>query len=74
MNQVDYSAMSDEELKQHFLNHREDKASLQTYLRRLGERSHEVITTVDDPEFDTKIQAAILKQLQESGDKSESAG
>ncbi len=74
MNQVDYSAMSDQELKQHFLKHREDKVALQTYLRRLGERSHEVITTVDDPEFDTKIQAAILKQLQESGDKSESAG
>lgn len=73
MNQVDYSAMSDQELKQHFLKNREDKAALQIYLRRLGERSHEVITTVDDPEFDIKIQAAILKQLQESGEKSESA-
>ena len=70
MNQVNYAAMSDQELRQHFLRHREDKAALQTYLGRLGDRPREVITTVDDPNFDAKIQAAILRQMQASDDKS----
>ena len=71
MNQVNYAAMSDQELRQHFLRHREDKVALQTYLRRLGDRPREVITMVDDPDFDAKIQAAILRQMQASDDKDE---
>jgi hypothetical protein len=64
MNQVDYAAMSDQELKRYFLTHREDKEALQAYLDRLSNRPREVITTVDDPDFDTKIQASILRQMQ----------
>lgn len=71
MNQVNYAAMTDEELRQYFLLHREDKIALQAYLDRLGERSRDVITTVDDPEFDAKIQAAILKQMQAANKSSE---
>jgi hypothetical protein len=66
MSQVDYAAMSDRELRQYFLQHREDKAALQAYLDRLGNRPREVITTVDDPDFDAKIQAAILRKMQAS--------
>lgn len=73
MNQVNYAAMSDLELKRHFLRHREDKASLQAYLDRLSDRPRDVITTVDDPEFDTKIQAAILRQMQAVDDSGEVA-
>jgi hypothetical protein len=72
MNQVNYVAMSDQELRQHFLRHREDKEALQVYLHRLGDRPREVITTIDDPDFDAKIQAAILKQMQSSNDKGKS--
>lgn len=64
MNQVNYAAMSDQDLKRYFLQHRDDKAALQAYLDRLNDRPHEVITTVDDPDFDAKIQAAILRQMQ----------
>ena len=71
MNQVNYTAMSNQELRQHFLRHREDKAALQTYLRRLSDRPREVITTVGDPDFDAKIEAAILRQMQASDDKDE---
>jgi hypothetical protein len=38
---------------------------LQAYLDRLNARPHEVITTVDDPDFDRKIQAAVLRQMQD---------
>lgn len=64
MSQVNYAAMSDEELRRYFLQHRDDKIALRTYLDRLNERPHEMITTVDDPDFDAKIQAAILLKMQ----------
>ncbi|MCU0536132.1 MAG: hypothetical protein MUD14_19765 [Hydrococcus sp. Prado102] len=66
MDRVNYTAMSDEELRQYFLKHREDKIDLRVYLDRLSDRPRKVITTVDDPDFDAKIQAAILQQLQAS--------
>jgi hypothetical protein len=64
MSQVNYTTMSDEELRQHFLRHRDDKMALRTYLDRLSDRPHEIITTVDDPDFDAKIQSAILRKMQ----------
>jgi hypothetical protein len=64
MSQVNYAAMSDRELRQYFLQHREDKIALQTYLDRLSNRPRNIITTVDDPDFDAKIQAAIMRQMQ----------
>ncbi len=68
MNQINYTAMSDKELRQYFLRHREDKAALQAYLSRLSDRPHNTITTVDDPNFETKIQVAIDQQMQATED------
>lgn len=68
MNQVNYAAMSDKELRQYFLLHREDKTALRAYLDRLSDRPRNIITTVDDPDFDAKIQSAVLKQMQTAGD------
>ena len=73
MSQVNYTALSDQELRQYFLLHREDKLALRAYLERLGDRPRHVITTVDDPDFDAKIQAAVLKQMQAAGNTGESA-
>jgi hypothetical protein len=73
MSQVNYAAMSDRDLKQYFLRHREDNIALQAYLDRLGDRPREIITTVDDPDFDEKIQASILRQLQAVDVNSEAA-
>lgn len=73
MNQVNHAAMSDQELRQHFLRHREDKAALRAYLDRLSDRPRNVITTVDDPDFDAKIQAAVLQQMQATDDNGEAA-
>jgi hypothetical protein len=64
MSQVNYVAMSDEELRQYFLQHRDDKMALIIYLDRLNQRPHEMITTVDDPDFDAKIQDAILRKME----------
>ena len=66
MNQINYAAMSDQDLKQYFLQHREDKTALQAYLDRINEHPRQIITTVDDPDFDTKIQAAIRHQMQQN--------
>jgi hypothetical protein len=67
MSQIDYAVMSDVELRQYFLRHRDDKEALQAYLNRLGDRPRQIITTVDDPDFDAKIQAAILQKMRSAG-------
>ena len=73
MSQVNYTALSDQELRQYFLLHRENKLALRAYLERLGDRPRHVITTVDDPDFDAKIQAAVLKQMQVADNNSKIA-
>lgn len=73
MSQVNYAAMSDEELRRYFLLHREDKMALRVYLDRLGDRPRNVITTVDDPDFDAKIHAAILRKMQAADANGEEA-
>lgn len=67
MSQVNYAAMSDQELKHYFLSHREDKTALRAYLDRVGDRPRTLITTVDDPEFDAKLQAVVLQRRQGGG-------
>ncbi|WP_434684295.1 DUF6887 family protein [Pseudanabaena minima] len=63
MSEVNYTVMSDQELRQYFLLHREDKRAFRAYLDRLSDRKREIITTVDDPNFDEKIQAAVLQKM-----------
>lgn len=73
MSQVNYAAMSDQQLRQYFLLHREDKMAIRAYLDRLSDHPRNIITTVDDPDFDAKIQAAVLKQMQAAGNNGETA-
>ncbi len=63
MSSVNYAAMSYQELRRYFLTHREDNAAFQAYLARRRERSRPVITTVNNPDFDSKIQASIRQQI-----------
>lgn len=67
MSQVNYDAMSDSELKQYFLQHRQDQAAFQAYLDRLNQRPHSIIASPGDRDFDEKIQAAIRQKLEASG-------
>jgi hypothetical protein len=64
MSQVDYAAMSDQELKKYFLAHRDDEVAFQAYLDRRRRQSSGVIAKVGDPDFDSKIEAAIRQKLQ----------
>jgi hypothetical protein len=64
MSQVNYDDMSDEQLRKYFLQHRDDKMAFRAYLDRLNQRPREIITTVDDPNFEAKIQAAIERKIQ----------
>jgi hypothetical protein len=66
MSQIDYAAMSNQELKRYFLEHRDDEAALQTYFDRRKQQSLEIITKVGDPDFDRKIQAAIQQKLHQT--------
>lgn len=61
---INYDAMSDRELKQYFLAHKDEKAALQAYLDRRNQHPRKVITKIGDPDFDIKLQAAILQQMQ----------
>ncbi|BAZ12221.1 hypothetical protein NIES4071_40500 [Calothrix sp. NIES-4071] len=64
MSQVNFDAMSNEELKQYFLKHRKDQAAFQAYLNRINERPLRIIASPDDPDFDEKVQAAIYQKLE----------
>jgi len=65
MSKINYSAMTDKDLRQSFVKHREDKNAVQVYLDRLNERpDKKVIATLDDPDFDEKIKAAIREQME----------
>jgi hypothetical protein len=65
MSSVDYASMSYQELRRYFLTHRDDNAAFQAYLARRRERSRPAVTTVSDPDFDSKIQASICQQIAE---------
>jgi hypothetical protein len=64
MSQTNYDAMSTAELKQYFLKHRGNQAAFQAYLDRINQRPRRIIASLDDPDFDQKVQAAIRQQLE----------
>ncbi|WP_013325020.1 DUF6887 family protein [Gloeothece verrucosa] len=64
MSEVNYAAMSDQQLKQYFLTHRHDEAAFQAYLERRRSQPKAIITKVGDPDFEIKIQEAINQKLQ----------
>jgi hypothetical protein len=63
MEPVDYQAMSDRELKQYWRANRPDKAALQAYFDRRNQQPRPIITTLDDPDFDAKLDQEIKRQM-----------
>jgi hypothetical protein len=63
MQQTDYSTMSDQALKSHWRAHPHDQAAQQAYFDRLNQQPRPVITTLDDPDFDRKLQQEIDRQI-----------
>jgi FPC/CPF motif-containing protein YcgG len=70
MSQINYDSMSNAELKQYFLKHRGNQAALQAYLERINQRPLKIIASLDDPDFDRKVQAAIRRKLEAARNKS----
>ncbi|MFS0513455.1 DUF6887 family protein [Nostoc sp. UIC 10607] len=63
MNQVNYTAMSDQELKSYFLTHKDDKEAFYAYMDRRKSRNHDAAIQLNDPAWEEKIIAVIQKQL-----------
>lgn len=66
MSEVNFDAMSDDELKRYFLENRQDESAFQAYMDRFNQRPKSVIARPGDPDFDAKIQAAIRQKLEAS--------
>ncbi len=64
MSRVNYDAMSNAELREYFLKHRKDEAAFQAYLNRINQRPLRIIASLNDPDFDEKVQAAIRQKLE----------
>lgn len=67
MNSAKYTQMSDKQLKQHLVKHRNDFVALQAYLNRRHQRFNPIITTLNDSDFDNKILTAIRDQMINNG-------
>lgn len=63
MNPVNYTQMSDNQLKKYLVNNRNDKAALQVYLNRRHQNQNPVIATLNKSDFEDKILTAIRAQL-----------
>lgn len=49
MNQVNYTAMSDQELKSYFLTHKDDKEAFYAYMDRRKSRHRDAAIQLNDP-------------------------
>ena len=63
MNNVNYAAMSDRELKRYILTHRDDREGFYAYMDRRRSRPSQVTIKLDDPAWQEKIISAIRVQL-----------
>lgn len=66
MNPVNYTQMSDKQLKKYLVKNRNDKAALQVYLNRRQQRSNPVIATLKESDFEDKILTAIRDQMSDN--------
>ncbi len=64
MNQINYDAMSDTELRTYFLAHRQDQAAFQAHLDRLNRQSPTIVANPNESDFDEKLQALIRQKLE----------
>ena len=63
MSEINYDTMSDQELRQYFLEHKNDQSTLQAHLQRRNQQPRKVITKVGDADFDLKIEQAIKEKI-----------
>ena len=63
MNQVNYTAMSNQELKSYLVTHKDDKEAFYGYMDRRKSRHRDAAIQLNDPAWEEKIIAVIQKQL-----------
>ncbi len=63
MTQVNYAAMSDQELKRYILDHRDDREAFYIYMDRRHSRPHKVVIKFDDPDWEAKLVAVIQEKV-----------
>ncbi len=66
MNPVNYTQMSDKQLKKYLVKNRNDKEALQVYLNRRHQHPNPVIATFNESDFEDKILTAIRDQMSEN--------
>ncbi len=60
---VNYSTMSDQELKRYMLEHRNDSEAFYAYMDRVYARPQQTVVEPDDPEWEAKVTASIREQI-----------
>uniref|UniRef100_B8HWA4 Uncharacterized protein n=1 Tax=Cyanothece sp. (strain PCC 7425 / ATCC 29141) TaxID=395961 RepID=B8HWA4_CYAP4 len=63
MTQVNYAEMTDQELKQYFLAHRDDQAAFYAYMDRLNARPRKPGIKLDDPDWENKLRVMVEEKL-----------
>ncbi len=63
----EFEAMTDQELRHHFLEHRA-QASFHAYMDRRYARPNRKVISADDPEWEQKVIASIERQIGLSGE------
>ncbi len=66
MTQVNYAAMTDQERKRSILAHRDDPEAFYTYMDRRHSRPGKVVIKFNDPNWETKVLAAIQEKLDQN--------
>jgi hypothetical protein len=64
MSQINYLNMSEQELRQYWLSHKEDKLALDAYLQRRSQRPQGTTFHPDDADFEDRLNALVQRQLQ----------
>ncbi|NJM48310.1 MAG: hypothetical protein HC860_20805 [Alkalinema sp. RU_4_3] len=65
MSQTNYLSMSERELRQYWLSHKEDKLALEAYLERRSQRPQGTTTFhPDDADFEERLNSLVQRQLQ----------
>ena len=62
---VNYSSMTDRELRRYMLDHRQDDEAFYAYMDRRAARPTTEVIVPDDPQWEVKITANIERQIRE---------
>ena len=63
MSNINYAAMSDRELRQYILTHRDDREAFYAYMDRRHSRPSKVTIKLDEPAWQEKMISAIRMKL-----------